>query len=107
MSRHTLTSRKVVLSRIIITAQTLLETLNTNIVYSTEKIYLEVKIHQRVFFNKQVFNATSSTAVKQDLYPDYIFGHVVRLQPKSWVGSCALRAEFFGWYKGKYINLSI
>ena len=49
-----------------------------------------------------MFNVTNATAVKQDLYPDYIFAHIVRIQPKTWIGNCAMRAEFFGWYEGKH-----
>ncbi|XP_028408770.1 uncharacterized protein LOC114531336 isoform X2 [Dendronephthya gigantea] len=44
-----------------------------------------------------VFNATNGT-VKQDLDP-YIFAHVIRIKPKTCVGMCALRVEFFGWYE--------
>jgi hypothetical protein len=49
-----------------------------------------------------VLNATD---VKQDLDP-YILAHIVRIKPKTWVGNCALRVEFLGWYEGK-INFTL
>jgi hypothetical protein len=51
-----------------------------------------------------VFNATD-VAVKQDLDP-HISAHIVRIKPKTWIGNCALRVEFLGWYEGK-INFTL
>jgi hypothetical protein len=48
---------------------------------------------------KQVFNATNGT-VKQDLRP-HIVTQIIRIKPKTCIGNCALRVEFFGWYEGK------
>ena len=43
--------------------------------------------------------------MKQDLDP-HISAHIVRIKPKTWIGNCALRVEFLGWYEGK-INFTL
>jgi coagulation factor VIII len=53
--------------------------------------------------SQQVFSANfdSNSTVKQYLDPP-IFARYIRLHPKQWSGSCALRAEFHGCYEGMY-----
>jgi hypothetical protein len=45
-------------------------------------------------------NYDSSTIVRQRLMP-VIVTRFIQVRPISWVGKCALRVEFYGFYEGE------
>ena len=67
----------------------------------------KIRVYLIVVFFYQVFSANfdNKSIVKQYLDPP-IFAHYIRLHPTKWVEACALRAEFYGCYEGKYVTQS-